>query len=1078
MNKLKAWQRIIFFLVSVIVLTISSLFTGVYAYAIINHADSVIELNSSYENPHKNTEENKVLNKYDNLNNITEDKVTLNRTEILSGTDSLVNISTNSLADSTGPTILYASLVQGIGWMDFVPDGEISGTTGQNKHIEAIKVELKNAPYSGGIIYRTHVQDIGWMNPVSNGSISGTTGKNKQVEAIQINLTGEMAKHFDVYYSVHVEDYGWLGWTKNGLSAGTQGFAKQVEAIKIKLIKKGEEAPTSDVAPFILKKPPIVTYSTHVQDIGWMGFVSNGETGGTTGRNKQVEAIKIEIKNAPYSGGITYRTHVQDIGWMNPVSNGSISGTTGKNKQVEAIQINLTGEMATQYDIYYRVHVEKFGWLSWAKNGQFAGTQGFAKQIEAIQIVLVDKGSEAPGETSLPFHIKPTIIYESHVQDIGWMEPVSNGNISGTVGKNKQIEALKIYLKNNTISGGLNYSTHVEGIGWMDPVTENNISGTTGQNKQVEAVKINLTGEIEKYFDVYYRVHSQDFGWLDWAKNGQPAGTEGLAKQIEALQVVLVIKGNKAPGSTVKPYLKKPSVSYSSYVQGIGWQNPVEDGLISGTEGEARRIEAVRISLKDSPYKGDVIYNTHVQDYGWLSNVKNGQVSGKPGEAKQVEALTINLTGEIARHYDIYYRVHVQDYGWLGWAKNGMKAGTEGLAKQLEALEVKLVPKNKGVPVSESDAYIKSGLFITKKYYNLTFADALNMQMAVNPQTDIDPEAYVSKDYVTVFGSITGDGVNLRVSPSLSSSVAANVGNGTQFIVLDDNVTGDSFQNSTNWFKISYNNQTLYVHSKLAKIDYGIANENLNIREESNLSGYIFATVPKGTRLNILEMGDSWHKIKYDTPSWRKASPKETAYYLNPSNFVDDKKQRLQFLDILKPVNISEEVLNNYLKGKGVLEGKGRVFLEASRYGNGMNVVYLVAHALLETGNGTSALARGIKYKDTNVTVYNMYGIGARDSDPNGLGAKTAYEYGWTSVDKAIIGGAKWIYDNYLSNGQNTLYKMRWNPQGMESKRYAYHQYATDIGWAYKQIYNLSEIMEELYQLQPYEIYLEIPVYK
>ena len=79
---------------------------------------------------------------------------------------------------------------------------------------------------------------------------------------------------------------------------------------------------------------------------------------GTEGQAKQLEALKISLKNPPYSGGISYKTHVQDYGWLNNVSNGAISGTSGESKRVEAIQINLTGEMANYYDIYYRVHMD------------------------------------------------------------------------------------------------------------------------------------------------------------------------------------------------------------------------------------------------------------------------------------------------------------------------------------------------------------------------------------------------------------------------------------------------------------------------------------------------------------------------------------------------------------------------------------------------------------------------------------------------------------------------------------------------------------------------------------------------
>ena len=78
--------------------------------------------------------------------------------------------------------------------------------------------------------------------------------------------------------------------------------------------------------------------------------------------------------------------------------------------------------------------------------------------------------------------------------------------------------------------------------------------------------------------------------------------------------------------------------------------------------------------------------------------------------------------------------------------------------------------------------------------------------------------------------------------------------------------------------------------------------------------------------------------------------------------------------------------------------------------------------------------------------------------DPNYYGAKTAYENGWVSPYDAIVGGAAFIDDGYLSGNnrykvvQNTLYEMRWNPEVMDTKRKADHQYATDMGWAYKQV--------------------------
>ena len=105
----------------------------------------------------------------------------------------------------------------------------------------------------------------------------------------------------------------------------------------------------------------------------------------------------------PYSGGITYRTHVQTRGWLGWEANGAMSGTSGQSKRLEAIEINLTGTMAQKYDIYYRVHAQGIGWMGWAKNGESAGTTGYALRLEGIEIRLVPKGSKAPGSTTNVF---------------------------------------------------------------------------------------------------------------------------------------------------------------------------------------------------------------------------------------------------------------------------------------------------------------------------------------------------------------------------------------------------------------------------------------------------------------------------------------------------------------------------------------------------------------------------------------------------------------------------------------------------------------------------------------------------
>lgn len=146
-------------------------------------------------------------------------------------------------------------------------------------------------------------------------------------------------------------------------------------------------------------------------------------------------------------------------------------------------------------------------------------------------------------------------------------------------------------------------------------------------------------------------------------------------------------------------------IAYHTHVQTYGWQDWVEDGAMSGTEGQAKRLEGIEIKLKEQKYPGGIQYRTHVQTYGWQDWVEDGAMSGTSGQAKRLEAIEIRLTGEMAEHYDIYYHVHAQTFGWMGWAVNGGRAGSAGYAKRLEGIEIVLVEKGQAAPGSTENAF-------------------------------------------------------------------------------------------------------------------------------------------------------------------------------------------------------------------------------------------------------------------------------------------------------------------------------------------------------------------------------------
>ncbi|PTK94219.1 autolysin [Staphylococcus gallinarum] len=181
---------------------------------------------------------------------------------------------------------------------------------------------------------------------------------------------------------------------------------------------------------------------------------------------------------------------------------------------------------------------------------------------------------------------------------------------------------------------------------------------------------------------------------------------------------------------------------------------------------------------------------------------------------------------------------------------------------------------------------------------------------------------------------------------------------------------------------------------------------------------------------------------------WEDATSAEIKSAMDSNKLVNDATQKYQFLRLDKAQNINATDLNKLLVGKGILEGQGAAFSQAAKENN-INEVYLISHALLETGNGTSTLANGGNVVNNKVVTnqptkyYNMFGIGAVDHDAVKQGFITAKNNGWDSVKKAIVGGAQFIASSYINQGQNTLYKMRWNPDNP-----GVHQYATDVAWA------------------------------
>ncbi|HDE9071534.1 TPA: glucosaminidase domain-containing protein [Staphylococcus aureus] len=188
---------------------------------------------------------------------------------------------------------------------------------------------------------------------------------------------------------------------------------------------------------------------------------------------------------------------------------------------------------------------------------------------------------------------------------------------------------------------------------------------------------------------------------------------------------------------------------------------------------------------------------------------------------------------------------------------------------------------------------------------------------------------------------------------------------------------------------------------------------------------------------------------KSHTWGWANATRAQTSSAMNVKRIWESNTQCYQMLNLGKYQGISVSALNKILKGKGTLDGQGKAFAEACKKNN-INEIYLIAHAFLESGYGTSNFASG------RYGAYNYFGIGAFDNDPD-YAMKFAKNKGWTSPAKAIMGGAGFVRKDYINKGQNTLYRIRWNP-----KNPATHQYATAIEWCQHQASTIAKLYKQI----------------
>lgn len=140
-----------------------------------------------------------------------------------------------------------------------------------------------------------------------------------------------------------------------------------------------------------------VEYRGHIENIGNYPtdpteWVQGPTQLGTVGKSLRLEGFWIQLTNKPANVNIQYRVHVQNVGWMAPVQNGNFAGTEGKSQRIEAIEIALVddqGAKVTGYSVQYKGHIQYQGDTEWLADGAQLGTTGLNRRLEALEVKIV-----------------------------------------------------------------------------------------------------------------------------------------------------------------------------------------------------------------------------------------------------------------------------------------------------------------------------------------------------------------------------------------------------------------------------------------------------------------------------------------------------------------------------------------------------------------------------------------------------------------------------------------------------------------------------------------------------------------
>ena len=395
-------------------------------------------------------------------------------------------------------------------------------------------------------------------------------------------------------------------------------------------------------------------------------------------------------------------------------------------------------------------------------------------------------------------------------------------------------------------------------------------------------------------------------------------------------------------------------------------------------------------------------------------------------------------------------------------------AGTENAVLQYGGGAIRL---SKGTEVKILGQKKKNGV----KWYQVSFK-----------YKNVTLSGFVMGEYIDIKKK-EDDKEDVKPSPTVTpepdqptSSSAIKVSDGAVATPSPATVTDGDFSKTLSAFPADYQGLLMALHEKYPSWQFTAYRTGLDWEKavsNENVIGRNLIPNAKGVEWkSILEGAYNWSTdsfVPFDGTNWVTCSQSCLEYYMDPRNFLtadgifqfenlsyNSENQTLAGINkILAGTALSgKSYTYTDQAGTSVTKTYAETFLEAAR-NSGVSPYYLASRTKQEVLSGMT-LSNSVTGKVSGYEgYYNFYNIGANNStvsgqnvinglvfakNGDGMSASDQDKYliPWNNPYNAIVGGAKYIGNNYINRGQNTIYLQKFNVTAYS--RYS-HQYMANV---------------------------------